>query len=109
MKYDLNDFDRDGNKQYTKSKYDPNGFDRGGYNIDGVDENGLDREGNNINGIKGTKKKYPKRKINYKEYDDGTLYDQYGFNSKGFNKDGYDIYGFDKNGLNKDGCDMYGF
>ena len=39
--------------------------------------------------------------------EDGILYDQYGFDSTGFNKDGYDIYGFDKNGLNKSGYDMY--
>ena len=52
---------------------------------------------------------YKFKKINYKEHDDGILYDQYGFNSKGFNKDGYNIYGFDENGLNKDGRDMYGF
>ena len=31
------------------------------------------------------------------------MYDQYGFNSIGLNKDGFDIYGFDKDGLNKDG------
>ena len=36
------------------------------------------------------------------------FYDQYGFDSTGFNKDGYDIYGFDKNRLNKNGRDMYG-
>ena len=40
--------------------------------------------------------------------DDGIIYDQYGFDSTGFNKDGYDIYGFDKNGLDKSGYDMYG-
>ena len=93
----------------TKNKYDSNGFDRDGYNIKSVDKDGLDRDGNNINGIKGTRKKYPKRKINNKEYNDGTLYDQYGFNSQKLNKDGYGIYGFDENGLNKDGYDMYGF
>ena len=37
------------------------------------------------------------------------MYDQYGFNGNGFNKDGYDIYGFDKNGLNKDGLNKYGY
>ena len=74
-----------------------------------LDLNGLDRNGNNINSIKGTRKKYPKRKINYSDHDDGILYDQYGFNSQKLNKDGYDVYGFDKNGLNKDGYDMYGF
>ena len=31
------------------------------------------------------------------------MYDQYGFDGDGFNKDGYNIYGFDKNGLNKYG------
>ena len=79
-----------------------------GYNMNGVDKDGLDRKGDNINGIKGTRKKYPKRKIDYKEYN-CTLYDQYGFNSLEFNKDGYNIYGFDRYGLNKDGYERYGF
>ena len=43
--------------------------------------------------LKELEKKYPKRKINYKEVDDD-LYGQYGFNSKGLNKDSYNIYGF---------------
>ena len=35
--------------------------------------------------LKELKKKYPNRKVNFKEYDDdGILYDQYGFNSQGF-------------------------
>ena len=46
--------------------------------------------------LKELEKKYPKRKINYKEYDDSILYDQYGFNSQGLKKDGYDMYGFKK-------------
>ena len=108
-KYDPNNFDIYGNHKETGNKYDPNGFDREGYHINGVDKDGLDRNGNNINCIKGTRKKYTKRKIKYSEYNDGILYDQYGFNSLGLNKDGYDIYGFDKNGLNKDGYDMHGF
>ena len=108
-KYDSKHFDIYDNHKDTGNRYDSNGFDRDGYNINGLDKDGLDRDGNNINGIKGTRKKYPKRKINYSEYDDDTLYDQYGFNSQEFNKDGYDIYGFDKDGLNKDGYDMYGF
>ena len=37
------------------------------------------------------------------------MYDQYGFDKEGFNKDGYNIYGFDKNGLNKDGLNKYGY
>ena len=76
--------------------------------INGVDENGSDRDDYNTNGIKGTRKKYPKRKVNYKEHDNDILYNQYGFDLTGFNKDGYNIYGFDKNRLNKDGRDMYG-
>ena len=74
-----------------------------------MDKNGLDRDVNNINGIKGTKKKYPKRKITYKEHNDCIVYDQYGFNSRGLNKDGCDIYGFNKNRLNKDGLNKYGY
>ena len=37
------------------------------------------------------------------------MYDQYGFDENGFNKDGYDIYGFDKNGLIKDRLNKYGY
>ena len=37
------------------------------------------------------------------------MYDQYGFDKNGFNKDGYDIYGFNKDGLNKDGVNKYGY
>ena len=65
-KYDPSSFDIYGNHEDTKNKYDTNGFDRDGYNINGLDKDGLDRNGNNINGIKGTRKKYPKRKIDYR-------------------------------------------
>ena len=108
-KYDPNSFYIYGNHKDTGNKYDPKGFDRDRYNVNGLDKDGLDRNGNNINGIKRTRKKYPKRKIDYSEHDDDILYDQYGFNSQKLNKDGYEVYGFDKNGLNKDGYDMYGF
>ena len=37
------------------------------------------------------------------------MYDQYGFDGEGFNKDGYNIYGFDKNELNKYGLNNYGY
>ena len=37
------------------------------------------------------------------------MYDQYGFDEEGFNKDDYNKYGFDKNGLNKDGLNKYGY
>ena len=43
------------------------------------------------------------KKINWINDDNDILYDQYGFDKEGFNKDGYNIYEFDKNGLNKDG------
>ena len=68
------------------------GVDGDGYNINGVDKYGIDRNDLNTNSIKGTKKRYPKKNPNYKEDDNGVLYDRYGFNSTGFNKDGYDIY-----------------
>ena len=34
------------------------------------------------------------------------MYDQYGFNSEGLNKDGYNIYGFNRDGFNKDGYNI---
>ena len=37
------------------------------------------------------------------------MYDQYGFDIDGFNKDGYNIYGFDIDGFNKDGYNIDGF
>ena len=37
------------------------------------------------------------------------MYDQYGFDIDGFNKDGYDIYGFNKEKLNKDGLNKFGY
>ena len=85
-----------------------NGLDKDGYNINGVDEDGLNKDGFNINSIKGTRKKYPNRKVDW-IYNDGFYYDQYGFDEKGLNKDGYDIYGFDEKGLNKDGLNKYGY
>ena len=42
-------------------------------------------------------------------YNDGIYYDQYGFDEKGLNKDGFDIYGFDEKGLNKDELNKYGY
>ena len=116
-KYNLNDFDKDDTeKKYDtrkKEKSDFNeyginidGLDRDGYNINGIDENGVDRDGCNINGvdkngptingIEGNRIKYPKRKVNYKDDDNGILYDQYGFDENGYNKYGRNVYGFDK-------------
>ena len=40
---------------------------------------------------------------------DGVYYDQYGFDEKGFNKDGYNIYGFNEKRFNKDGLNKYGY
>ena len=102
----IDGLDRDG---YNVNGLDEYGLDRDVYNINGVNKNGIDRNGYNINGIEGTRKKYSKRKVNYKEDDDGDLYDQYGFNSEGFNKDRYNIYGLNKDGYNIDGFDTDGF
>ena len=88
---------------------DINGLDKDGYNINGLDDYGLDKDGYDINGIKGTREKYPNRKNNWTNDDNGILYDQYGFDKNRLNKDGYNIYGFDKNGLNKDGLNKYGY
>ena len=41
-----------------------NGLEKDGYNINDLDKDGLDKDGYNINGIKGTREKYPNRKIN---------------------------------------------
>ena len=68
--------DRDG---YNINDLDENGLDRDGYNINGVDKSGVDRDSFNINGIEGNRIKYPKRKVNYKEDDNGFLYDHYRF------------------------------
>ena len=103
---DVNGLDRDG---YNINGIDKSGTNRDGYNTNGADRNGVDKDGLNINGIKGTRKKYPKKNLECKEEDNGVLYDQYGFDSTGFNKDGYNIYGFDINGFNKDGYDINGF
>ena len=103
---DVNGIDRDG---YNINGINEYGVDRDGYNINGINEYGVDRDGYNINGIKGTRKRYPKKNPDYKEDDNGVLYDRYGFDSTGFDKDGYGIYGFDKDGFNKDGYDIDGF
>ena len=47
----------------NKCGIDVNGLDKDGYNINGVDEDGLNKDGFNINSIKGTRKKYPNRKV----------------------------------------------
>ena len=104
---------RDDTRKKEKSDFneynlDINSLDKDGYNINGVDEMGVDKNGFNINGIKETRKKFSKRKVNWRD-DDGVLYDQYGFDIDGFNKDGYDIYGFNKEKLNKDGLNKFGY
>ena len=104
---------RDDTRKKEKSNFneyniDINSLNKDGYDINGVDENGIDKTGLNINDIKGTRKKYPKRKVNWRD-DDGVLYDQYGFDIDGFNKDGYDIYGPNKEKLNKDELNKFGY
>ena len=94
---------------YKINGLDGNGLDENGFNINGLDENGLDENGYNINSIKGTKKKNPNINIKFKRAKHGILYDQYGFDKDGFNKDGYDMYGFNKDGLNKNGFNIYGY
>ena len=93
---------------FNEYNIDINSLDKDGYKINGVDENGVDKNGFNMNGIKETRKKYSKREVNWRD-DDGVLYDQYGFDIDGFNKDGYDIYGFNKEKLNKDGLNKFGY
>ena len=108
----VKDFNFD-NKRKKKSDFNEhdiniNGLDKDGYNINGVDNDGLNKDGFNRSNIKGTRKKYLNRKVNW-IYNDGTYYDQYGFDEKGLNKDGYDIYLFEEKGLNKDGLNKYGY
>ena len=94
---------------YNENGLDINGLDRDSYNINDLNEYGLDRNGYNINSIKGTRIKYPNKRLNYKRVGNGNMYDRYGFDSNGCNINGYNIYGFDKNGLNKDGLNKYGY
>ena len=84
--YDPNGFDRNGFDKYTRTIYDPNGFDRKGfykYTRTIYDLNGFDRNGNHIK----TKDKY----------------DPEGFDRNGLHKvtttiydpEGFDISGYD--------------
>ena len=73
---DINGLNIDG---YNINGIDENGLNGDGYNINGVDKNGLDKNGLNRNGIEGTKEKYPRKNVNWRN-DDGILYDPYGFN-----------------------------
>ena len=101
-----NDTRKKEESNFNENGIDVNGLDRDGYNINGIDLNGLYSNGLNINGTKGTRKRYPRKNPNYKEDDNGVLYDKYGFDSTGLNENGFDIYGFDSTGLNKDGYDI---
>ena len=103
--YNINGLDKNG---YYINGLDEYSLERDSYNINGINKYRLHRDGYNINGIEGTRKKYPKRKVDYKEVDDDS-YDQYGSNSEGFNEDGYNIYGFNRNGYNIDGYNLDGF
>ena len=109
----VKDFNFDNKRKKEKSDFNEhdiniNGLDKDGYNINGVDNDGLNKDGFNRSNIKGTRKKYLNRKVNW-IYNDGIYYDQYGFDEKGLNKDGYDIYLFEEKGLNKDGLNKYGY
>ena len=59
--------------------------------------------------LKKLEKKYTNRKVNWIYNNNGFYYDQYGFDEKRLNKDGYNIYGFDEKGLNKDRLNQYGY
>lgn len=79
----------------TGTKYDINGFDKEGYNEDGIGMDGLDREGFNSEGI------------------DLEGYDRDGFNSEGvdregYHRDGYNDEGIDREGYNREGLDKDG-
>ena len=67
IKDDIKDFDFDDKKKsnFNEHGININGLDKDGYNINGLDKNDLDKDGYNINGIKGTRKKYSNRKINW--------------------------------------------
>ena len=54
---------------FNEYDIDINSVNKDDYNINGVDENGVDKNGLNINGIKGSRKKYPKRKVNWRDND----------------------------------------
>ena len=73
--YNIFDTKKEERSDFNEHGININGLDINGYNINGLDEYGLDRNSYNINDVEGTRKKYPKRKVNYKEVDDD-LYDQ---------------------------------
>ena len=54
---------------FSECNIDINSLNKDGYNINCVDENGVDKNGLNINRNKGTRKKYPKRKVHWRDYD----------------------------------------
>ena len=94
--------------RFNINGYNIYGYNRYGYNINGLNMYGVNKDGLNINGLIGTVINEDEDHI-YKIALDDNLYDQYGFNEDGFNKDRFNIYGFNKDGFNKDGYNKYGF
>lgn len=70
----------------TRTKYDPEGYDKDGFNIKGIDREGFNRDGFNKRG-----------------------YDKDGYGRSGFNPAGYNRDGIDRDGYNKEGYDKYGY
>ncbi len=130
--YDANGFNDAGIHQETGTRYDPNGYDKDGYNSNGYDKdgyagNGYDKDGYDKDGYAGNG--YDEDGYDKDGYDSNG-YDKDGFNAAGFdtearhretgeiyNPAGYDINGYDKNGFNAEGInratgmiyDRYGY
>jgi hypothetical protein len=101
--YDPDDYDKNGFDPYgyNRDGYDENGFDCYGLDQDGYDENGYDTSGLDRYGYRA----YGKHKNGY----DIDGYDEYGYDRDGYDEDGYDWDGYDEDGQNEDGFNRDGY
>jgi hypothetical protein len=117
---DRQGFNRDGSYQgdFDAEGYDSTGYDRDGFDRQGYDHNGRDREGFNGAGFN----RYGGYLYGYDQpyslpnTDGVSAFDERGFDSSGhhrngslYDDEGYDARGFDGNARNRGGFDPYGF
>lgn len=99
--YDKDGFNKEGIHKETGDQYNPEGYDREGYDKEGFDEEGYNREG------------YDKEDYDREGYDkegyDREGYDKEGYDREGFDKNGYDDQGYDKEGYDEEGYDRDGY